>query len=166
MPRQVTCISALPGKTGTRKSHFHSVGLCYTHNAPVRCPERKSCQLWCVWQRLTFVEIVSVRYPNNRPTVHWLSLQAWRRATPIFYTATDIVTDLVNTEHVGNRQQNAMLPSYVWCTQSIVLTVKGCSALTRWYFNCVSCFLVKSMQHLSEKMQFLGFLFPQVVQKQ
>jgi len=29
----------------------------------------------------------------------------------IFYTATDTVTDLVNTEHVGNRQQDAMLPS-------------------------------------------------------
>jgi len=26
----------------TRKSHFHSIGLCYTHNAPVHCvPERK-----------------------------------------------------------------------------------------------------------------------------
>jgi len=23
----------------------------------------------------------------------------------------------------------------VWCTQLIVLTVKGCSALTRWYFS-------------------------------
>ena len=34
----------------TRKSHFYSVELCYTHNAPVRClPERKSCHLWCVW---------------------------------------------------------------------------------------------------------------------
>jgi len=54
----------------------------------------------------------------------------------------------------------------VWCTKSIVLTVKGCSALTRLYFNCVSYFSVKSMQHLSEKTQFLGFLFPQVVQKQ
>jgi len=31
------------GQNGeTRKSHFHSVGLCYIHNAPVRClPERK-----------------------------------------------------------------------------------------------------------------------------
>jgi len=28
--------------------------------------------------------------------------------TPTFYTATDIVTDLANTEHV---QQDAMLPS-------------------------------------------------------
>jgi len=28
----------------TRKSHFHSVGLCYAQNAPVRSlPERKSC---------------------------------------------------------------------------------------------------------------------------
>jgi len=25
-----------------QKSHFHSVGLCYTHNAPVHClPEKK-----------------------------------------------------------------------------------------------------------------------------
>jgi len=30
---------------------------------------------------------------------------------------------------------------------------------------CFVLFLVKSVQHLSEKMQFLGFLFPQVVQK-
>jgi len=29
----------------------------------------------------------------------------------MFYTATDTVTDLVNTEHVGNRQQDPMLPS-------------------------------------------------------
>ena len=120
----------------TRKSHFHCVGLCYTHNALVCCfHERKSCHLWCVWWRRKFVEIV--RYPNN--TVHWLSLQAWRRTTPTCYTATDTITDLVNTEHVGNRQQDVMLPSYknlgpVWCTQSIVLTVKGGSALTRWYF--------------------------------
>jgi len=34
----------------SRKSHFHSVLLCDTYNAPVRClPERKSCHLWCVW---------------------------------------------------------------------------------------------------------------------
>jgi len=34
----------------TRKSHFHSVGLFYTHNAHVHClPERKSCHLWCAW---------------------------------------------------------------------------------------------------------------------
>jgi len=31
----------------------------------------------------------------------------------------------------------------VWCSLSIVLIVKGGWALTRWYFNCVSCFLVK-----------------------
>jgi len=34
-----------------------------------------------------------------------------RTTTPTFYTATDTVTDLANTEHVGNRQQDAMLPS-------------------------------------------------------
>jgi len=50
----------------------------------------------------TFVQIV--RYPIN--TVHWhdrLSL----RLVPVFYTATDTVTDLVNIEHVGNRQQDS-----------------------------------------------------------
>jgi len=54
MPPQVTCASALPGKTGKHENHiFHSnavlvesaaaVGLCCTHSAPVRCfPERKT----------------------------------------------------------------------------------------------------------------------------
>ena len=86
-----------------------ALGLCCMHNActPMHClPERNKCHLWCVWWHVTFVEIVT--YPIN--TVHWLSLQAWRRTTPIFYTATDTVTDLVNIERVGNRQQDAMLP--------------------------------------------------------
>jgi len=39
---QITCASALPVKTGKHENHiFHSIGLCYTHNAPVCClPER------------------------------------------------------------------------------------------------------------------------------
>jgi len=37
MPPQITCASALPGKTGKHQKHiFHSIGLCYTHSAPVR----------------------------------------------------------------------------------------------------------------------------------
>ena len=56
---------------------------------------------------LTFVEIV--RYSIN--IVRWLLLHDWRRTTPIFYTATDTMTDMANTQYVGNRQQNAMLPS-------------------------------------------------------
>jgi len=33
---------------------------------------------------------------------------------------TDTVMDLANTEHVGNRQQDAMLPlGPVWCTQLV-----------------------------------------------
>jgi len=44
------CFCATWQNGETRKSHFYSAGLCYTHNAPVRClPERKSCYLWCVW---------------------------------------------------------------------------------------------------------------------
>ena len=43
MPPEITCASALPVKTGKHENHtFHSIGLCYTHNAPVRClPGRK-----------------------------------------------------------------------------------------------------------------------------
>jgi len=34
----------------TRNHIFHSIGLCYTCNAPVRyISERKKCHLWCVW---------------------------------------------------------------------------------------------------------------------
>jgi len=51
MPPQITCASALPGKTGIHENHiFHSIRLCYTCNAPVHClPERKHCHLWCDW---------------------------------------------------------------------------------------------------------------------
>ena len=44
---EITCASALPVKTGKHENHiFHSIGLHYTHNAPVRClPERKNCHL-------------------------------------------------------------------------------------------------------------------------
>ena len=43
MPPQIICASALPVKMGKHENHiFHSIGLCYTHSAPVRClPERK-----------------------------------------------------------------------------------------------------------------------------
>ena len=42
MPPQVICAYALPGKMRKHENHiFHSTGLCYTHNAPVRyLPER------------------------------------------------------------------------------------------------------------------------------
>jgi len=51
MPLQITCASALPGKTRKHENHiFHSIGLCSTHNAPVcYLTERKNCHLWCVW---------------------------------------------------------------------------------------------------------------------
>jgi len=102
--------SALPGKTGKHENHIFTQLDCVTrtkHLCAVFLEEKKSCHLWCLWWCLTFVEIV--RYPIN--TVHWLLFQAGRRTTPIFHTATAIVTDLANTEHVGNRQQDAMLPS-------------------------------------------------------
>jgi len=166
MPPQITCASALPGKTWKHEYHtFHSIGLCYTHNAPVHClPERKKMSsVMCLIASNTCWG--SKIYPVN--TVHWLLLQAWRRTTPTFCTATDSMTDLANTEHVSNTQQDAMLLSWVlsgaptrsFWQQSVVQLWPGD------IFNCVLCFWWKSMQHLSEKTQFPGFLFPQVVQK-
>jgi len=73
---------------------------------------------------------------------------------------TDTVTDLVNIEHVGNRQQDPR--SY------LVHPVSRFDSEGWFSCNQVMCvfrvFLVKSMQNLSEKTQFWGFLFPQVVQ--
>jgi len=42
--------------------------------------------------------------------VHCDSLQAWWKATPIFYTATDTVAVFVNVKYVVDKQQDAMLP--------------------------------------------------------
>jgi len=85
--------------------------------------------------------------------------QAWLRTTPIFYTATDTMTDLFNIDHVGNRQQD---PRSCLVHPVDLFDSEGDSAVTRWYFNV---FLVKSMQHLSENTQFSSFLFSQVVQR-
>ena len=108
-----------------------------------------------------------VRYPIN--TVHWLLLQAWRRTTPIFYTATDSVTVLAHTEHMGNTQQDAMFPSPA--RSCLVLPLDRFDS-EGWFSSDLVIFLTvfrvfwwKSMQHLSEKMQFPGFLFSQLVQK-
>ena len=50
MPPQIISASVLPGKTGKHENHiFNSIGLCYTHNAPVHCLSEKNCHLWCVW---------------------------------------------------------------------------------------------------------------------
>jgi len=50
MPPQITCACALPGKTRKHENRiFHSIGLCYTHNAPVRYIPERNCHLWCVW---------------------------------------------------------------------------------------------------------------------
>jgi len=95
-------------------------------------------------------------------TVHSLSLRLDEEQLPSFYTATDTVTDLVNIEHVGNRQQDprSCLVHPVDCFDSEVWF--SCNQMI---FNVFLVFLVKSMQHLSEHMHFSSFLFPQVVQK-
>ena len=91
----------------TRKLHF-SLNLIMLHT---QC----TCVLSSWKKKLSSVMYLiasnicwDVRYPIN--TVRWLLLQAWRRTTPTFYIVTDSVTDLANTEHVGNRQHHAMHP--------------------------------------------------------
>jgi len=133
-----------------------------------------TCALSSVKKKLSYVmcliacNICWDRYPIN--TVRWLLLQAWRRTTPVFHTATDTVTDLANT-----------LTQSMWVTDNRMLCSLPRSCLMHpvdrfdregWFnsdqvifLNCVSCFWWKSMQHLSEKTSFLGFLFPKVVQK-
>jgi len=64
------------------------------------------CTVMCLIASNNFVEIV--RYLIN--TVHWLSLQAWRKTTPIFYTATDTVTELANTQWVTDSRMLCSLP--------------------------------------------------------
>ena len=97
------CTTCQNGETW--KSHF-SLNWIVLH---IQCTcvlsswKKKLSSVMC----LTFAGIVW--YPIN--TVHWPLLQAWRRKTPIFYTANDSVTDMAKTEHVGNTQQDAMLPS-------------------------------------------------------
>ena len=74
---------------------------------------------------------------------------------------TDTVTDLVNIEHVSNRQQDP---------RSCLVHLFDCFDSEEWFscnqvtFNVFRVFLVKSMQHLIERMQFSGFLFAQLVQ--
>jgi len=78
---QLGAVGGMVHEKGSRECRSSWTVLHANACAPMRClPERKKCHLWCVWQRLTFAEIV--RYAIN--TVHWLTLQAWRRTTPIF----------------------------------------------------------------------------------
>jgi len=130
---------------------------CTAHQFALFLKE-KSWSVMCLVAS-TFLGIV--RYPIH--TVHWLSVRLDEEQLPFArQRPTPWQTWLTHSMWVTD----SSILGPVWCIQSIVLTVKGGSAATRWYFNVFRVFLVKSMQHLSEKVQFSGcFLFPQVVQK-
>jgi len=73
----------------------------------------------------TFVEIV--RYPIN--TVHWLSHRLDEEQLPSFtQRPTPWQTWLTYSMWITDSR----ILGSVWCIQSIVLTVKGGSAVTRW----------------------------------
>jgi len=168
MPSQINCASALPGKIGKHENHiFHSnaelvesaaaVGLftCTVHYCAVFL--KKLLSMICLIAS-TFVEIV--KFPIN--TVHWLSLRLDKEQLSAF-TQRPTPWQIRLTQSMWVTDSRILGP--VWCIQSIVLTVKVGSAVTRRYFNMFHVFLVKSVQHLSENTQFFGFLFPHVVQK-
>jgi len=52
MPPQITCASALPGKTGKHENSFFTQIDCVTrtmHLCAVFLKEKLSSDLWCVW---------------------------------------------------------------------------------------------------------------------
>ena len=101
MPPQITCASALPVKMGKHENHiFHSIALCYTHNAPVRClPERKKLSsVMCLiashicWDSKTSHQYCPLTFTpgltkNNSHLLH----SDWRRET--WLTESMWVTD-------------------------------------------------------------------------
>ena len=107
----------------------------------------------------TFVEIV--RYHIN--TVHWLSLRLDEEQLPTF---TQRPTPWQSWLAWNIWVTDSRILGPVWCIHSIVLRVKGGSAVTRWYFNVFRVVFGKK-KHVAFKWKgaILGFLFPHVVQK-
>jgi len=102
------CYGAIDQKKGSWEFCTAPVGLCWTQDVGPTgksLAERQNCYQLRVIRR-TFVE--TVRYFSNKPNVHWLSLHAWWRTTPIFETATDTVPDWVNIKRDGNILQDGM----------------------------------------------------------
>jgi len=150
MPHQITCASALPGKTGKHENHiFYSngvlvesaaaVGLCCTHNA-VFLKEKLSSVLCLI--ACTFVE--TVRYPINtvRDEEQLSSFTQWPTPWQSWLTQT-----------VGNR-----ILGPVWCIQSIFLTVNGGSVVIKWYFNAFC--VVFGKKHATFQWKDTIFVFP------
>jgi len=96
------CITWQNGKT--RKSHIslNWIALHTQCTCTLSFWKKKMSSVMCL-----IVSNICWDSKNPINTVHWLL----QRTIPTFYTGTDTVTDLANTEHVGNRQQDAMLPS-------------------------------------------------------
>jgi len=154
------CFHTIWQNEETWKSHFFTQMLCSSWIVlhAVRClPERKIVicdvfdSIYICWDS---------KIPIN--TVHCLSLRLDEEQLPSF-TQRPTPQQLWLTQSIWITDSRILGP--VWCINSIVLTVKGGSAVTRRYFNAFRVFMVKSMQHLTEKTQFSDFMFPQVVQK-
>ena len=157
-PRHLTSASALPGEMPKHESRIFSLKRCI-----IALP---SC--WLNLFSLVLLLLATHTYAavwirkSCSQTVHWLSLQSWWRTTPISDTATYTVTDLVNVEREGNILQDALLPFHVlYGAHSRSLWQWMVVQLWQVIFLCFLCFLAIHVQHLSEQMQILVFLFPQ-----
>jgi len=153
-PRHLTSASALPGEMPKHENRIFSLKRCIT--------ALPSCwlNLFSLVLVLLATHALMLLCESVYLVYHWLSLQSWWRTAPVSDTATYTVTDLVNVEREGNILQDAVIPFHV---------LYGAHSRSRWQWMvvqlwpvifCVSCvFLAIHIQHLSEQMQILVFLF-------
>jgi len=151
----------------TRKSHF-SLSWTVLH-AQCTCAlsswkKKLSSEMCLIVSNICWDSKIS---PLTLFNVHWLLLQAWWRTTPIFYRATNTMTNLVNTEHVvTDSRMLCYLPRSCLVHPFDRFDSKGWFSSDQVMFLTVFCvFRWTSMQHLRGKMKFPSFLFLQVVQK-
>jgi len=92
-----------------------------------------------------------VRYPIKKLSINFYSRLDEEQLSSFTQRLTPWQTWIVQSVWVKDSRMLCCLHRSCLVTQSIILTMKGGSALTRWYFKLCFAFLVKGMQHLSEK---------------
>jgi len=123
MPPQITCASALRGKTRKYENHvFHSIGSSYTHNAPVRyLPERK---------KIVFCDVTwpvrhcsPARLQNDCHSTADVRRQCAARSRQYVWTTTYRLGD----RRCPPQRILRARPSIFWCTMWRRAVQQGCS---------------------------------------
>ena len=146
MPPQITCASAVRGKTRKHENHiFHSIGLCYTQcTCAPSSWEKKLSSVMCL--------IAS--------SICWDS--------KIVILSIDFYSRLDEEQLLSFTQSMWITDSRMLCSlpRSCLVHPLVCFDSEGWFSTdqviLLTVFRViwwKSMQHLSEKTQFLDFLF-------